>query len=438
MAVLSALGGVSSTYVNSISDAVHAAMGFPGATQWAAGLHVIWIVLAMGIISKPGAGTFMGILKGVIELMSGNSHGVIILLVDLIAGLLVDFGFFLFNNKQQLFPYLIGGGLGTASNVFVFQLFATIPLNIVGLSAIFILFLVALVSGLIFAGFIPFFLVNALAKAGVVKISERAIQKHKFGWWFFSGVIILVILLTIFLRINLKGPQAIRISGAVENAYEFPSQNLKLEKITKQMEYRGILTEYRGYPLLQIIDYANPQSNANTLLIEASDGYAFLLSFEELSDNRNILLVEGGKGQDASYDIVGPESSKAWIRNVSKLTVIASEGFTIINPKGELSKFEPDEWLGEMDSTQIALPGGSQKLQGVPVWKIVEAYVNHKEPQGVIFQSDADSIDMNWSEIGGVDNLRVFIIIENEGIAFTLAEMSGQVKLYPLTEIVIE
>jgi len=438
MAVLSALGGVASTYVNTISDAVQAALGFPGATQWAAGLHVIWIVLAMGIISKPGAGTLTGILKGAVELMSGNSHGVIILLVDLVAGLLVDFGFLLFHNKQQLLPYFIGGGLGTAPNVLVFQLFATIPQNILGLSAILILFLVALVSGLIFAGFIPFFLVNALAKAGVVKISERPLQKSKFGWWFLLGVLFLAILLAIFLRINLKGPQGIQISGAVENAYEFSSQNFKIEKVTKQMDYRGTLTEYRGYPLLQIIDSADPKSNADTLLIEATDGYAFLLSFEELFQNENILLVEGGKGQNASYDVVGPVSSKAWIRNVSKLTVIASEGLKIINPEGDLLKFEPDDWLGEMDSTQIALPGGSQKLQGVPVWKIVAAYVDDEQPERIIFRSDAETIEMNWSEIDGVDNLRIFTIIEDEGIAFTLAEMSGEVRLYPLTEIVIK
>ncbi len=80
MAVLAALGGVASTYINTLSDAVQAVLGFPGATQWAAGLHVIWIVLAFAITGKPGTGTLTGILKGGVELLSGNSHGIIILL----------------------------------------------------------------------------------------------------------------------------------------------------------------------------------------------------------------------------------------------------------------------------------------------------------------------------------------------------------------------
>ncbi len=64
MTVLAALGGVASTYINTISDAVQAAIGFAGGSQWAAGLHVIWIVLSVGILRKPGTGTITGIIKG--------------------------------------------------------------------------------------------------------------------------------------------------------------------------------------------------------------------------------------------------------------------------------------------------------------------------------------------------------------------------------------
>ena len=49
MAVLAALGGVASTYIQTLANALHAALGFPGATQVLAGLHVLWIVLAVGV-----------------------------------------------------------------------------------------------------------------------------------------------------------------------------------------------------------------------------------------------------------------------------------------------------------------------------------------------------------------------------------------------------
>lgn len=167
MAVLAALGGVASTYINALSDTVQAILGFAGASQWAAGLHVIWIVLAFAITGKPGTGIMTGILKGAVELMSGNSHGVIILLIDLVAGLLVDFGFLIFRNKRNLLPYLVAGGLASGSNVLVFQIFATLPSNILAASVIGLLFLVAFASGCVFAGVIPSLLIKSLTKAGV-------------------------------------------------------------------------------------------------------------------------------------------------------------------------------------------------------------------------------------------------------------------------------
>lgn len=438
MAVLAALGGVTSTYINALGDAVQAALGFPGGTQWAAGLHVIWIVLAMGILRKPGTGIFMGVLKGTVELLSGNSHGVIILLVNLTAGLFVDFGFLFFNYKQNLLPYLIAGGLATASNVLVFQLFATIPMNILGMTAILVLFLLALVSGLIFAGFVPHLLVNVLSDAGIVKIPVKPSHNRKLNAYILSGVALSAILLTAFLRINYRPGSAVKITGAVKNATEFPDPDLALDKVTQKMAYKGVMTEYHGYPLYTIIDFAEPINGADTILLEASDGYAFLISFQELYENDDILLVEQGKGQNISFDIVGPESSKAWVRNVTDITVIAAKSLKIIDQSGQEYLFDPDEWLSEMDSTQVALTGGVRKLQGVPVWKVIEAQKGQKTPNKLIFKSGHEALTYNWSEIDQNDHFRIFSLIEEEGISFVLADMSGEIYLSTISVIEIE
>jgi hypothetical protein len=207
--------------------------------------------------------------------------------------------------------------------------------------------------------------------------------------------------------------------------------------VTRQMEYKGVMTEYSGYPLLEIIEHTAPSTDADTLLIEASDGYAFLVSFEELESNPNILLVQNGQGQNTSFDVVGPESSKAWIRNVTNLTIIASEGLTIVDPDGNTHEFVPDDWVSEMDSTQIALPEGSQKLQGVPVWKVIEATLSEGTPIEVGFSNSAENLSFAWSEIEGNDKLRLFTVIEDTGISFALAEMSGKVHLFPVTQIKI-
>lgn len=438
MAVLAALGGVSSTYVNTLGDAVHAALGFPGGTQWAAGLHVIWIVLALGILRKPGTGIFIGILKGAIELLSGNSHGIIILLIDIIAGLLVDFGFLLFSKKQRLLPFLVSGSLASASNIFVFQLFATVPLNILGLSAILILFVVALISGIVFAGVIPFLLNNALTHAGLVKIPEQPAQHKKVAWWIFLGVLLLSILFAGYLRLTLKGPPTVQITGALENPIEFSGKAFDLDKVSRKMEYKGVLTEYIGYPLVKLTELSKHLSDADTILLEASDGYSFLISFDELLTNENILLIEQGRGKNTSYDIVGPESSKAWVRNVTRITLIDSESLPIIDLTDDTHEFDPDIWVTEMDSTLVALPDRSQKLQGVPVWKVIEYYSSDDQPSEIIFTSGEKTSVFSWKDLQNNEDLRIFIVIEEDSITFSLAEMSGEVLLFPLHKIEIK
>ena len=438
MAVLAALGGVASTYINTLGDVVHAALGLPGATQWASGLHVIWIVLSVGILRKPGSGTITGILKGAVELMSGNSHGVIILLVNLVAGLLVDFGFLLFRYRKTLWPFLIAGGLATSSNVLVFQIFATLPINLLGLSAILILFLIAFASGLLFAGLLPYYLVRSLAKAGVIKAREHSSRQPKYGWWIITGVAFLSILLAVFLRMNLRGPDNIFITGAVSDPFQFPDRSYEIPLETRQMPYRDVMTEFRGYPLRTIILAASPKEKADTLLIEATDGYSFLISFEELQTNENILLVEVGQGQDASFDIVGPQSSKAWVRSVNTITIIATKGLEVTDRNGVSHRFDPDEWVSEMDSSQIALPDGSRKLQGVPVWKVIMQSTDAQIPGQVRFSSGSDQLFLTWSEIDGIDELRVFTVVQDDQIEFALALMSGQVRLFPLTVIEVQ
>ncbi len=438
MAVLAALGGVTSTYVNNVGNAVRAVLGFPGATQWAAGLHTIWIVLAMGILRKTGTGTAIGLIKGVVELMSGNSHGIIILLINLVAGLLVDFGFLVFRNKQSLPAYVLAGGLSAGSNVIIFQLFATLPINILAVSAILILTLAASVSGIIFSGIAPYYIVNALIKANVVKAREKVVQNRKAGWYILLGVFVLASLLTVYLQSVVRGSATIHVSGAVEAPYEFSSQAVSIDSVTRQMPYRGVTTEYTGYPLQEVIAYAQPTSGADTLLIEASDGYAFLISFDELESNPNILVVQKGQGQKAAYDLVGPESSKAWVRNVIKLTVSSAQGLPITSPSGEMNLFEPEDWLDAMDSTQIALPAGSQKLQGVPLWKVIDALRLPASPQAVSLLSDQDSIKYPWQTVADDDGLRIFTLITEDGFDFVLGTMSGEALLYPLTQIEVE
>lgn len=167
MAALAALGGVTGTYVNAIGDVVQSVVGLPGMTQWAAGLHVVWLTLAVGLTGRRGAGTVTGMLKGAVELMTGNTHGLFVLLVDVVAGVAVDLGFLPFRRLDSWAGFCLAGGLAAASNVLVFQLMASLPADLLAMGALAAVAAIASMSGVLFAGVLGRGLLEALRQAGV-------------------------------------------------------------------------------------------------------------------------------------------------------------------------------------------------------------------------------------------------------------------------------
>jgi len=168
IALLSALGGVLSTYVGYLGNLMNHIVGVPfGAGQFMAGLHVLWIILAIGITKKKGAGTVTGALKGVVELFTGSTHGIVIVVVSLMQGVVADM--VLFSDKakdrRDYVSYSAAGGLSAAVNVIVFQalFFAGVPLIL-----ILVLCMLACASGMIFGGWLSVEMLEALEEAGVV------------------------------------------------------------------------------------------------------------------------------------------------------------------------------------------------------------------------------------------------------------------------------
>ncbi len=187
MAALASLGGVSGTYINALGDAVQSVLGFAGATQWAAGLHTLWLVLAAALVRKLGVGTFTGVLKGAVELLSGNSHGLLVVLIDIIAGILVDFAFLIFRRRDRLAGYLFAGGLSAASNVLVFQLFAAVPTDTLAFQGLLLVAAVAGLSGVIFAGTLAFVLIRTLNKSGVFITPSAENPPTRLSWVLLTG-----------------------------------------------------------------------------------------------------------------------------------------------------------------------------------------------------------------------------------------------------------
>lgn len=434
MAALAALGGISSTYINFMGDFFQSFLGFAGTTQWAAGLHVLWLVLAVGLTKKAGAGTITGILKGGVELFSGNTHGLLILLVDLVAGIVLDAGVLPFRKRDHWTAYALAGGLASASNVLVFQLFAAVPADILTYGLIGLIALVAFISGLVFAGVLGAGLLTTLRRSGVVKDQQVQPPGIKARWIVVGSAILLAGGLFGYLKIAQAGP-GVAITGAVGAPYQFSPASSNIEQSVVTSEVDGSSRSYQGYPLAEILADADPEGEAGLVLLQASDGYAFFISFKELEDNPTIVLQAQGKGNNQVFNLAGPESKKAWVNGVVEIRVIRSSPLEV-TIQGAALAFDPSEWIGSMDSAYLDLGSGSVKYQGVPLASLLDVMAPDFETGAVLA---VNKIGGQWSlpleKIRGDEGIRIFVDLGQGGMGYALAHLDGEVYLSDLSRI---
>ena len=168
MAALAALGGVTSSVLSMVRAAVHAAVGLPGGMQFLAGIHVLWLVLALGLVRKPGAATVTGLLKGAVELLSGNPHGLLVVFYSVLAGVAVDAIWLLLGGRHRPVTYLLAGGVGSASNLLVLKVVFSLPGHGGVVAGLAVLAGIAFVSGVVLAGMLGWWLLRVLHQAGAV------------------------------------------------------------------------------------------------------------------------------------------------------------------------------------------------------------------------------------------------------------------------------
>ncbi|MCP4594677.1 MAG: ECF transporter S component [bacterium] len=167
MAVLAALGGAASAGMSLLREASHAIPGLGIVRQLLAGVHVLWLVLAIGLVRKPGAATVTGLLKGAVELQLGNPHGLLVLAYAGLAGVGVDLSWLLLGRRHHPVVYMVAGGVATASTIWVFKLLGLLPPGKAMLTVLLLLSGTGLVSGAVLAGLLGWWLLRALRRAGV-------------------------------------------------------------------------------------------------------------------------------------------------------------------------------------------------------------------------------------------------------------------------------
>ncbi|UCE90771.1 MAG: ECF transporter S component [Methanobacteriota archaeon] len=345
IALLSALGGVLSTYIGYLGNLMNHVVGVPfGAGQFMAGLHVLWIMLAIGLTRRKGAGTVTGLVKGIVELFSGSTHGIVIVLVSCFQGVVADAVMFSNKAKEEkgYTTYAVAGGLSAATNVIVFQalFFSGVPWLL-----ILMLCMLAFASGMIFAGWLSIEMLSAVERIGILGGSEEIMvdgeggdaehvyrerirsEKRRRASLAIVGSFLAVfsagaIYYFAFVFV-LPGGDSISVEGDVANAYDFFYEDFAEHERTVNAELIGSVThvapmDYTGVPLALIIAEAQPAANATEVVVTGSDGYYATFALEDILTDEDMLI---GLDGDSFRLIAAGYEGAYWIDLVVSIEV---------------------------------------------------------------------------------------------------------------------
>jgi ABC-type thiamin/hydroxymethylpyrimidine transport system permease subunit len=327
IALLAAAGGVLSTYIGYLGNLINRLFGVPfGAGQLIAGLHVVWALLARLLIGRFGSGTLTGLLKGAVEFLSGGTHGVVVLLVSLVEGLLVDVGTGILQ-RRSLVLTMVAGAIASASNVFIFQ-----AIYFSGVSVHFILVMagLAFVSGAVFGGYLAWDVERLLVASRVVRRAVRPVSarpRNRARRAATLGLIVALLGGGVYYYVSVYDPFAspdeVRVEGAVDAPFTFRYGDWDGEKRTVNAELRGSATyvpprDYVGIPLAEVVEAARPRAAPTIVRAIAGDGYEAAFDWAAIRSDSDVLLtLEEGRlrlvapGYDGAY----------WVRRVTRLVV---------------------------------------------------------------------------------------------------------------------
>ncbi|MEW5825368.1 MAG: ECF transporter S component [Candidatus Bipolaricaulota bacterium] len=325
IALLSAAGGVLSTYIGYLGNLVNRMFGVPfGAGQIIAGFHVIWPLLARALVGRFGSGTLTGLTKGAVELFTGGTHGAVIVFISAIEGLFVDVGLSV-TRRRSLPTTMLAGALASASNVVVFQAiyFSGVALGFLGTMVG-----LALVSGAVFGGYLAWDLETLLVRSRVV--AAKPSEPRSLSPWRRGAVLLLVgaflagaVGFYVLVFDPFSSPGTAEVQGAVEVTDPFFYSEDAWTERTVNAELRGSATyvppaNYTGIPLQAILARASPRDEATRLRVVAFDGYEAEFVLADVLDDPNLLLTFDGE----ALRLVAPGYDGAyWVRQVVRLVV---------------------------------------------------------------------------------------------------------------------
>jgi ABC-type thiamin/hydroxymethylpyrimidine transport system permease subunit len=144
--MLSAVGGAVSVPIGYAGNLLKAVPIVPfGTPQLLSGIHVLWLLLARLLTKKTGTATLTGAVKGLVELSLFSFHGIQILPISIVEGVVADLVLGLPGSESPS-KVAVAGGLSASSNVLVLWL---LLLQSLPISLIAFMWFLSLVSGLL-------------------------------------------------------------------------------------------------------------------------------------------------------------------------------------------------------------------------------------------------------------------------------------------------
>lgn len=338
IAILASLGGALSTFVGYLGNLINLALGVPfGAGQFMAGLHVFWLVLIRVLVPKRGVGIAGGLLKGMIEMFTGSTHGIVIVIVSLVQGIIVDIGASAAGTSDNLngnsrFIWWIGAGFSSAVNVFVLQLFYFTGAPFL---YIFVISTLAFCSGIIFAGYFAWETLEFLNDTGTISgfqsikpaITSNSPRSIAYRNLPAIAFVLFLTIGTLYYTTNVAqvfaDPYTCEVRGLVDNPFSFTLDDFQSEQVTIEAELIGAYTHlppanYTGILLSTILQQASVQTEAVGVQITARDGYSISLDIADVMTDSELLLT---MTEDGLWLIAANYDGSMWVRQVIVLQV---------------------------------------------------------------------------------------------------------------------
>lgn len=167
MAILAIANGVALLYV-AILNQVLTAIGGPILTSVTLGLYAISGVLAAYIIRKPGVAFFTLTLTGVVQVLSGNPNGLVVMSAGILEGLGAELGYAIYRYKRWDWVSASLSGILAVPGFFIVATF-WFGYYKWGIPILIIAFIVRCLSGMILSGWVSKLLGDLLVKTNVLK-----------------------------------------------------------------------------------------------------------------------------------------------------------------------------------------------------------------------------------------------------------------------------